>query len=64
MAEKLVQNHLTPIYLIFSSISPRDEAIARLKRAGWAFIVGQPGLDFATELLGMNLSSILDRPAQ
>lgn len=63
MAEKLVQNHLTPIYLIFSSISPRDEAIARLKRAGWTFIVGQPGLDFATELLGMNLSSILDRPA-
>ena len=63
MAEKLAQNHLTPIYLIFSSISPRDEAIARLNRAGWTFIVGQPGLDFATELLGMNLSSILDRPA-
>ena len=63
MAEKLAQNQLSPIYLIFSSISPRDEAIARLRRAGWTFIIGQPGLDFATELLGMNLSSILDRPA-
>lgn len=63
MAEKLITNNLTPIYLIFSSISPRDEAIARLKRAGWTFIVGQQGLDFATELLGMDLSSILERPA-
>lgn len=63
MAEKLVDSNLMPIYLVFSSISPRDEAIARLKRGGWNFLIGQQGLNFATELLGMDLSSVLDRPA-
>ena len=63
MAEKLIAAELLPIYLVFSSISPRDEAIARLKRAGWIFLVGQSALDFATDLLGMDLTSILDRPA-
>lgn len=63
MANKLIGENLLPIYLIFSSISPRDEAISRLKRAGWTFIIGQQGLDFATELLGMDLTSVLDRPA-
>ena len=62
MASKLIASNLRPIYLVFSSISPRDEAIARLKRGGWIFLVGQQGLDFATELLGMDLSSVLDRP--
>lgn len=63
MANKLISHNLLPIYLVFSAISPRDEAIARLKRAGWYFLVGQEGLDFATELLGMDLSSVLERPA-
>ena len=63
MAAKLVAAGLTPIYLVFSSISPREEAIARLRRAGWNFIIGQPALDFATNLLGLDLSTILDRPA-
>lgn len=63
MATKLIDEKLLPIYLIFSSISPRDEAISRLKRAGWTFIVGQHGLNFATELLGMDLTSVLDRQA-
>lgn len=63
MASSLIAAGLMPIYLVFSSISPRDEAIARLKRAGWVFLVGQEALNFATDLLGMDLSSILDRPA-
>lgn len=63
MAAKVRAAGLTPIYLVFSSISPRDEAIARLQRAGWIFIVGQPALNFATSLLGLDLSTILDRPA-
>lgn len=63
MADELIAAKLLPIYLVFSSISPRDEAIARLKRAGWIFLVGQSALDFATDLLGMDLTSILDRPA-
>lgn len=63
MAEKVKAAGLTPIYLVFSSISPRDDAIARLQRAGWNFIVGQPALNFATDLLGLDLATILDRPA-
>ncbi|QFS35130.1 hypothetical protein [Burkholderia cepacia] len=63
MASKVKAAGLTPVYLVFSSISPREEAIARLQRAGWNFIVGQPALDFATALLGLDLSTILDRPA-
>lgn len=63
MAEKLTEANLRPVYLIFSSISPRDEAISRLERAGWKFLVGQNALDFATELLGMDLAEIWDRPA-
>lgn len=63
MANKLIDAKLRPIYLIFSAISPRDEAISRLERAGWKFLVGQNALDFATELLGMDLAEIWDRPA-
>jgi hypothetical protein len=63
MASKLVDAGLRPIYLIFSAISPREEAISRLERAGWKFLVGQNALDFATELLGMDLAEIWDRPA-
>jgi hypothetical protein len=53
---------LLPIYLIFSQISPRDEAIARLKRAGWEFLVGEPAVSFARDLLGLDLAQILSRP--
>lgn len=63
MASKVMAAGLTPVYLVFSSISPREEAIARLRRVGWKFIVGQPALNFATVLLGLDLSTILDLPA-
>lgn len=63
MANRLLEANLRPVYLIFSSISPRNEAISRLERAGWKFLVGQQALDFATELLGMDLGEIWDRPA-
>ncbi|MGH9429006.1 MAG: hypothetical protein ACRD2L_22205, partial [Terriglobia bacterium] len=59
MAELLKDNQLLPIYLIFSTISPRDEAIARLKRAGWTFLVGDEAAGFMRELIGMDFQSIL-----
>lgn len=62
MAEKVIAADLRPIYLIFSSISPRDEAISRLKRAGWEFVVGQEAINFSAELFGLDLSDIWDRP--
>jgi hypothetical protein len=62
MAGYVVERGLIPIYLIFSSISPRDEAIARLERAGWTFLVGADATRFAQELLGLNLAEILKQP--
>ena len=61
MAECLIDAELLPIYLIFSSISPREEAISRLTRAGWTFLVGTSAVSFAHNLLGLDLAEILDR---
>jgi hypothetical protein len=61
MAGYLRDKSLSPVYLIFSSISPRDEAISRLKRAGWIFIVGQDAIDYTKDLFGMDMSSIMDQ---
>ena len=63
MAEKVTAANLRPIYLIFSAISPRDEAISRLQRAGWVFVVGQEAINFSAELLGLDLADIWDRPS-
>ena len=59
MAELLQGQNLAPVYLIFSTISPRDEAIARLTRAGWIFLVGEPAAQFMNELIGMDIQTIL-----
>ncbi len=60
MAALLQKQAFAPVYLIFSSISPRDEAIARLKRAGWIFLVGQDAAAFMNDLIGMNIQAILE----
>lgn len=60
MANLLIEAALLPVYLIFSTISPRDEAIARLKRAGWTFLVGDHASGFMRELVGMDFEKILD----
>ena len=62
MANYLQREALLPIYLIFSAISPRDEAISRLKRAGWNFLIGESAITFAEDLLGLNLAQILNKP--
>lgn len=60
MAELLQGQQLAPVYLIFSTISPRDEAIARLSRAGWMFLVGPAASEFMNQLIGMDIKAILD----
>jgi hypothetical protein len=62
MAELLREQELLPVYLIFAENSPRDEAIARLKRAGWTFLVGRPALEFISELVGTDINGLLDQP--
>ena len=60
MAEGLIAANLVPIYLVFSGISPRAGAIARLKRAGWHFLIGDDAAAFTRKLLGLDLSALLD----
>lgn len=62
MAEGLRRNKLLPIYLVYSGISPRDEAIGRLKRAGWHFLVAQEASLFTKTLLGLDLGALLSDP--
>jgi hypothetical protein len=59
MAELLQHQNLAAVYLIFSTISPREEAIARLKRAGWTFLVGPGATEFMGQLIGMDIGAIL-----
>jgi len=60
MADKLRAAGLFPIYLIYSSISPRDEAIARLKRAGWTFFQGKEASDFTTGLFAIDFMATME----
>jgi hypothetical protein len=60
LATLVQKQSLAPVYLVFSSISPRDEAIARLKRAGWIFLVGQDAAGFMNDLIGMDIQRILE----
>jgi hypothetical protein len=62
MAEGLATMNLAPIYLIYSTISPRNEAIARLTRAGWHFLIGAGASDFTQCLLGLDLAKLLGDP--
>lgn len=60
MADKLKVAGLFPVYLIYSSISPRDEAIARLKRAGWLFLQGHDASKFTTGLFAIDFMSTME----
>lgn len=62
MAKNLIENGLTPIYIVFSSISPRDDAIKRLEGAGWKFLVGQDAHNFSNEIFGLDIGAIFNRP--
>lgn len=59
MAEGLIDAKLMPIYLVFSGISPRAEAIARLERAGWTFLIAEAAAEYTKELLGLDLATLL-----
>lgn len=63
MAQLLIENNLFPIYLIFSTISPRDEAIARLTRSGWNFLIGKDASDFSKDILGLDIETIMEDSA-
>jgi len=63
MADLLTNNGYFPIYLIFSSISPREDAISRLTRGGWNFLIGDQAASFMNELLSVDITAILDIPS-
>jgi hypothetical protein len=57
----LTAKGMSPIYLIYSAISPRDEAISRLTRAGWLFLQGDAASKFTTDLFGTDFLALLER---
>lgn len=61
MARLLLEENLFPIFLIFSSSSPREDAIARLTRAGWFFLRGEETSVFSRSLFGIDFVEILER---
>lgn len=63
MANLLISDDYFPIYLVFSSISPRHEAIARLRRAGWNFLIGNRASSFMNELMNIDITRILETPS-
>lgn len=62
MAKNLERENLTPIYLIFSSISPRNDAIKRLATAGWKFLIGQDANNFSKDIFGLDIGGIFQEP--
>jgi len=63
MAANLRHSGYTPIYLVFSSISPREEAMKRLSRAGWFLITGAEARAFANDLFQLNIEAIMAEPS-
>ena len=63
LANVLISESYLPTYLIFAENSPRiDDAVAGLRRAGWNFLIGVTALDFMAELVGFDITKVLDRP--
>jgi hypothetical protein len=62
MVEYLNKSNLFPVYLIYSSISPRNDAISRLTRAGWYFLQGTEASNFTTNLFTIDFLEIMERP--
>ena len=62
LGKALQDNGFLPIYLIFTENSPRDEAILRLSRSGWNFIIGNEAKQFMHHLFEADFTTILDEP--
>lgn len=60
MAGYVANAGLLPIYVVFSTLSPRDEAIARLKRAGWNFLIGEDAETYLSDLFGLDVRNVLE----
>ena len=59
LAGLVVTEGYFPVYLVFSTISPRQDAISRLGRAGWHFLIGAEASEFMRDLLGVDLNDFL-----
>jgi hypothetical protein len=62
MARLVIEKRYIPVYLVFSTISPRDEAIARLDRAGWKFLIGDNAYQFINKLYGLEFDKLFVKP--
>jgi hypothetical protein len=62
LADLLKSDSLHPTYLIFAENSPRlNDAVASLTRAGWSFVIGDSALKFMSDLVGFDISNVLEQ---
>jgi hypothetical protein len=60
MASLVRDQGLLPVYLVFSSMSPRlEDAVPRLRRAGWTFLLGAEAGRFSGEVFGLDFGEVL-----
>jgi hypothetical protein len=63
LAQLLIAQDYYPLYLVFAENSPRlIDAVGSLKRSGWAFVIGRDALQFMADLVGFDISKVLDLP--
>lgn len=64
LAGLLIDEGLYPVYLVFADNSPRlADAVTSLERAGWNFLIATPALDFMAQVVGFDISVVLDKEA-
>jgi hypothetical protein len=64
LAGLLIDEGLYPVYLVFADNSPRlEDAVTSLERAGWNFLIARPALDFMAEVVGFDISIVLEKEA-
>ncbi len=64
LAGLMMDEGLYPIYLVFADNSPRlEDAVTSLERAGWNFLIAKPALNFMAEVVGFDISVVVDEEA-
>lgn len=62
LAGLMIDDGLYPVYLVFADNSPRlEDAVKSLQKAGWNFLVAKPALDFMAEVVGFDITSVLEQ---
>ena len=59
MYELVANSNLIPIFLVFSTSSPRQDAINRLSKTGWKFLIGNDSYKFLKNIVEFDFKTFL-----